>query len=240
MRTMTKKDGGRARFGLICVLAMAALVGCQENSTGYGAISPVTPAKPSLDLSASSGVPVAPPGPVDVPSLAATRSLGSRGSNAFALTPEERAFDMSQTTENLLASAGGFRLEIVPTLDDPGEQPPVVEPVPNWRLSGVLIGNGVMALLDTGAQTYEIRPGMMVPGTEWRVVAIDADRALLARDGNKLPREFFVGLSGPITGPGVTVQGGGGAGGGTGGTGGGPGGAPSGGPPRGGRGGLGG
>jgi hypothetical protein len=123
-------------------------------------------------------------------------------------------------------------LEVVPTLDDPEDEPPVYEPVPNWRLSGVLIGSGVMALLDTGPTTYEIRPGMQIPGTEWRVVAIDSDRALLARDGNKLPKEFYVGLSGPITGDGVTV-----AGGGTGGNAGGP--AGGGGNPRGGRGGLG-
>ena len=159
--------------------------------------------------------------------------MGARP-NPFALMPVEVAFDQSETSSRLLDTQGGFVLEVVPTLDDPEDAPPVVEPVPNWRLSGVLIGSGVMALLDTGPTTYEIRPGMQIPGTEWRVVAIDSDRALLAREGNKLPKEFYVGLSGPITGDGVTVAGGG-TGGNAGGTGGGPGG-----PPRGGRGGLGG
>ena len=227
MKGMTKTYGTRARLGLLCALAFATLVGCQENSVGYSAISPTTPPKPSLDLSANSGVPVAASGQVNVPDLATTRpNLASRGTNAFALTGEEVNFNLEQWTESFVSN-GGYVLEIEPTMDDPGSEPPVVEPVPNWRLSGVLIGTGVMALLDTGPRTYEIRPGMMVPGTEWRVVSIDSDRALLARDNNKLPKEFYVGLSGPITGPGVTIQGGGGGGGATGpsgGTGGGGGG----------------
>lgn len=213
MKGMATSSGSKGRFGLLCVLAFAALAGCQENSAGYGAITATTPQKPELDLSAPQGVPVAQSAPVDAVKLAATRPLGAR-SNPFALTPEESAFNQSQTGERVLGLFGGYALEITPTLDDPEDAPPVIEPVPNWRLSGVLIGTGVMALLDTGAVTYEIRPGMMVPGTEWRVVSIDADRALLAREGNRLPKEFYVGLSGPITGDGVTVAGGGAAGGG--------------------------
>jgi hypothetical protein len=207
---MATEIGGRARYGLLCVLALTALAGCQENSAGYSAISPRVPPKPALDLTAKSGVPVTQPRAVNPTELAQTRRIASR-SNAFALMGEEVAFNQSQWTESILAGSG-WDLEVVPTLDDPGTERPVIEPVPNWRLSGVLIGNGVMALLDTGRQTYEIRPGMQVPGTEWRVVAIDSDRALLAREGNKLPKEFWVSLSGPITGPGVTVEGQGGAG----------------------------
>jgi hypothetical protein len=124
---------------------------------------------------------------------------------------EERAFDMSQRTESVLNSLGGYAVVIEATFGGETDVRPVVEPVPNWRLSGTLIGQGVMALLDTGRITYEIRPGMMVPGTEWRVVSIDADRALLARDGAKLPKQFWVGLSGPIAGPGITIDSGQGA-----------------------------
>jgi len=217
MKGMTTRDGGKVRMSLICGLAVLALAGCQENSVAYAPITADTNIqKPASDLSAPSGVPVTAPGPVDLTQVAAAKNnLGAR-SNPFALLSEETAFNNSQMTERFLSTGGGYKLEIVPTLDDPGEQAPVIEPVPNWRLSGVLIGNGVMALLDTGAVTYEIRPGMMVPGTEWRVVSIDADRALLAREGNRLPKEFYVGLSGPITGPGVTVAGAGGPAGGTG------------------------
>jgi hypothetical protein len=226
---MTTRSGGRVRQGLICGLAVLALAGCQENSVAYAPIAPNTNVpKPAMDLSAPSGVPVTAPAPVDVTQVAAGKNLGSRP-NPFALLSEETEFDKSQMSERFLASAGGYDLEIVPTLEDPGAEAPRIEPVPNWRLSGVLVGNGVMALLDTGSQTYEIRPGMQIPGTEWRVVAIDADRALLAREGNKLPKEFYVGLSGPITGPGVTVAGGAAGGGGAAGNprgGSGPGGAP--------------
>ncbi len=223
MKGMANKDGGKVRLGLVCGLAFAALAGCQENTAGYAAITATTPPRPVLDLSAPVGVPVAPTESVDAVRLASTRPLGSR-SNPFALLSEEVGFQNGQTGERVLAGFGGYALEIVPTMDDPEDAPPVVEPVPNWRLSGVLIGTGVMALLDTGAITYEIRPGMTVPGTEWRVVSIDSDRALLARDGNRLPKEFYVGLSGPITGNGVTVAGGGATGGNTGGPGGGRGG----------------
>lgn len=230
---MTTNGGSKVRAILICGLACMALAGCQANTETYGPISATPAKKPELDLSAKSGVPVPQPEQVDAVKLASSRpNLGARP-NPFALMPVEVAFDQSETSSRLLDTQGGFVLEVVPTLDDPEDVAPVVEPVPNWRLSGVLIGSGVMALLDTGPTTYEIRPGMQVPGTEWRVVAIDSDRALLARDGNKLPKEFYVGLSGPITGNGVTVAGGGGNAGGP--AGGGPGG-----PPRGGRGGLGG
>jgi hypothetical protein len=229
---MTTSGGSKVRAILVCGLACMALAGCQQNTETYGPVTPTAARKPELDLSADRGVPVPQPEQVDAVKLASSRSLGARP-NPWALMPAEVAFDQSETSSRLLDSQGGFVLEVVPTLDDPEDAAPVYEPVPNWRLSGVLIGSGVMALLDTGPTTYEIRPGMQIPGTEWRVVAIDSDRALLAREGNKLPKEFYVGLSGPITGDGVTVAGGG-TGGNAGGTTGG------GGNPRGGRGGIGG
>ena len=82
------------------------------------------------------------------------------------------------------------------------EGPPIIiEPVPRWRLAGVVVGNGVIALLDTGSKVYDVRPGSVVPGTEWRVESIDQERAVLVRDSNKEPKRFEVGLQGPLGRP---------------------------------------
>lgn len=224
------KDGG---FKLVLILAVAAGVaaGCQKNDPAgsYGAISPVAPQEPELNLSANAGVPKQPGAPVSPQLIAESRTFSSRP-DPFALMPSERQFDLDQRTEGYLQANGSYAIYVEPELEDPGTaQPPVVEPLPAWRLSGVIIGNGVMALLDTGNRVYEIRPGMMVPGTQWRVVSIDAERALMRREGsNRLPSEFYVTLQGPIGG-GLNGGGGGGTGGG--------GGAPANNPGRGGGGG---
>ena len=218
MKRMATGNDGRVRIGLICVLAVAALAGCQENDPAgvYGGITPAAPQEPQLNLSANQGVPKQPGPPVDPSLLASNRQFGSRN-DPFALTGEESVFQNDQQVEGMLAASGNYALYIEPMIEDPGTQePPFFEPVPAWRLSGVIIGNGVMALLDTGTRVYEIRPGMMVPGTEWQVVAIDSERALMRRAGNKLPKEFEVTLQGPVGGgirPGAGGAAGGGAGG---------------------------
>ncbi|MEZ5163346.1 MAG: hypothetical protein R2688_06260 [Fimbriimonadaceae bacterium] len=49
---------------------------------------------------------------------------------------------------------------------------PRIEPRPTWRLSGIVISEGVvMALLDRGSSVDLIRSGSPVPGTEWVCVA---------------------------------------------------------------------
>jgi hypothetical protein len=213
MRLMVTGIDGRVRLALLCGLAVMALAGCQKNDPAgqYTPVSAASVPEPELNLTADRGVPVAPGPPVDPTVLASSRSFASRP-DPFALLGPERFFEGDQTTERFLAENNGFVLEIRPEEDaaEPSE-PPVFEPLPAWRLSGVIIGNGVMALLDTGRQVHEIRPGMLVPGqTEWRVVAIDSERALMRREpgSNKLPKEFEVTLQGPIGG-GLTGGGGG-------------------------------
>ena len=129
-------------------------------------------------------------------SLAANKTYGVR-SNAFALQTDERTFHNEQLTERFLAEHGGWvPFEVPPEVR---VQPLPVQPLPPWRLSGVIIGNGVLALLDTGTTVHTIRPGMTIPGTDWRVASIDDERAILVRD-NALPREFQVDLQGVIGG----------------------------------------
>jgi hypothetical protein len=209
MRRMATDNVRRARPYLFCALALVALAGCQENEQTFGPVTATPAQQPELNLSADRGVPVPPAGPVDPRLIAA--NVGSR-QDPWSLLSEEWTFEQSERTERFLGEVGGFRVDVAIEEDvETEEAPPVIEPVPQWRLAGVIIGQGVIGLLDTGRNTYEIRPGMTVPGTEWYVVSIDQEKAVLRRDGNKLPREFAVGLSGPI---GDGMGGGGGAAGG--------------------------
>ena len=86
-----------------------------------------------------------------------------------------------------------------------------VEPQPYRRLSGILIGDSVLAILEEGGKSTIVRPGMMIPDTNWRVVSIDKDKAILRREGPQLPHEVEVRLE--VGMPGFTNtgnQGGGG------------------------------
>lgn len=148
--------------------------------------------------------------------LAKKKYFPVRG-DAFALNSTERAFDRAQLAARLVSDSGGFsNMFSVP--DEAADLPPVSEPLPLWRLSGVVISDGVAALLETGTRTIEIRPGMKIPDTDWTVVSIDANRAVLKRSGNKLPKTFVVELKGSFS---SGTPGGGGGGGGGGSTGGG-------------------
>jgi len=92
-------------------------------------------------------------------------------------------------------------------------------PVPQgWRLSAILIGDGVGALLERApGDTIEIRPGQQIQGTEWTVVSIDEERAVLRRSADMRPSTFVVRLQSR----GADFGRGGGGGGNTGGGGGG-------------------
>jgi hypothetical protein len=73
-----------------------------------------------------------------------------------------------------------------------------LEPPPaGWRLAGVMTGNGISAIMTNGTfPALDIRPGSQIPGTEWYVVSIDAEKAVLRRTNNKRPREWVVRLQG--------------------------------------------
>ena len=237
MVRMSIRSGYRPASGLVFgLLAVLASVGCETNSPDrLTAVAAVDPPAPRLDLRADAGVPVNPTTPA-IPrnTLAGEREFGSRD-DPFSLMGVEQEYENAQRTEFFLGQAGGFGPLIGGASLAEVEVREIIEPVPLWRLSGVIIGNGVLALLDTGDVVHEVRPGSKVPNTEWTVVSIDSDRAVLRREGNKLPREFAVNLQGPIGGapPVVGAAGGVGGPGGPGGAAGPPGGGAAAGPPRG-------
>lgn len=126
--------------------------------------------------------------------LAKTKAFGWRP-DAFALLPSERDFDRQQSTLRLVGEGGGF-VTMFTTPEDVEAGPVALEPLPNWRLAGVVIGDGVAALLDMGGRTIDIRPGMKIPDSDWTVVSIDTERAVLRRTNGKLPKYFNVPLQG--------------------------------------------
>lgn len=167
----------------------------------------------------------------DVVTIAKGMSFSSRG-NDFALMSGEQAFDMEQRMLNLFEGGGGFFNAEFAT---PEERPVSEElrrvEIPMWRLSGIVIGESVSALLEKApGQTVSVRPGMVIDG-EWMCVSIDQEKAVFRRLDNAEPNTMEVRLSLPMGG------GGGGGGGNRGGAqqGGGPGGTQT--PGRGGRGG---
>ncbi|MGE0002395.1 MAG: hypothetical protein AB7F50_03745 [Fimbriimonadaceae bacterium] len=131
--------------------------------------------------------------------VASRYDFGRRG-DPFHMLMAECDFDSDQLAERVVADAGGF-VSFYAT-PDPGagaEAAEVVEPLPLWRLSGVILTDGVCALLDMGGRTIPIRPGMKIDGTDWTVVSINADSAVLKRSG-KSPSKFVVPLQGRLSG----------------------------------------
>jgi type IV pilus biogenesis protein PilP len=118
----------------------------------------------------------------------------------FSLLPSEKSYEHEQTAQNLAAMTGHFPMfyEAPPEIDTT----PEVEPQPYRRLAGIIIGDSVTALIDLGnGQIMEIHPGQRIPGTEWQVLSIDSEKAVLRRVGSrKLPSEVVVRLESPPPG----------------------------------------
>ena len=222
MLRMPINGAGLHRFAGACVFASAVLVlaGCVSNEARgprAKAASTVAPSNiPEPDISAVAGVPVSPAMPTVSPSSLSDGKMFVIRNDPFALSAVEVAFDGSQAAASLLTEMDWDTPGDL-SLDTESDTPRFfVEPVPQWRLSGIIIANGVLALLDTGSETIPIRPGTEIPDTEWTVVSIDAERAILRRTGNKRPSEFAVNLQGPFPGNLPNLGGGGGGGGGRG------------------------
>lgn len=211
---MTKTLG----TGLGLMVLTLSLVGCGQESTAptSNTVTGVARVKERPTITADAGIDLTNPETdmPDIMTVAGGKYFPSRR-DPFALLAAEMAFNQAQTAERILSDFGGFSMEF----QEPEEvtvDEPVLQPRPAWRLAGVVISDGVTALLDMGGgQVIEIRPGQRVGQTEWVCVSIDAERAVLRRGGNTLPREIVVNLEGPLSG---RPSGGGGGGGGTGGT----------------------
>ncbi|MBL8060288.1 MAG: hypothetical protein JNK63_06190 [Chthonomonas sp.] len=209
---------------LIAALIGLTMIGCGGGEPTVMADVPPPVLPPIEDVYADAGVPVtmvADPTFDRTKNLAATRTFGRR-SDPFSLLAVERTFESRQQAERARMEYGGW---FAPEFDwdsvgiSGTAQPQlVVEPQPYRRLSGILLGNGVAALIEwEDGRVFEITPGSQIPGTDWVVISIDSERAILRRSGNRLPKEIIVRL-----GPRGSEFGGGGGGGGGGGQGGGP------------------
>lgn len=204
----------RKSFGLAVIGLAVVVTGCQEASAPLTARTVTLPPNefdPGVDAGWGKGVAYGPPTLV---AEMKTRSSGNRGqsfaprNDPFALLGEERAFEVSQSSERFLSESGGFRFDYeAPT---PPADNDILEPQPYRRLAGVIVGESVLALIDMGdGRNLEIiRPGQRIPNSEWTVVSIDEEKAILKRSGNRLPRQIVVRLESPPFNPG---QGGGGA-----------------------------
>jgi hypothetical protein len=153
--------------------------------------------------------------------LVASR-YGAARRDPFALKAPERSYEVEQNSARLLNDMGSWSVMYTP----PAEKPPaaglIQDPQPYRRLSGIIVGDSINAILDSGdGSPVIIRPGMRVPNTEWTVVSIDEEKAILRRTGNKVPRQITVRLESPPPG-----MGGGNTGGAPGGPSGPPGGPP--------------
>lgn len=251
----------RVTFYALALTAASFLVGC--GGGGGGTIEPTSAVpkvkpidfKPDVDA----GIPVSQPESIDVEEtagrtyrdnlllLAARYPLMQVPAKAFDLRPGEKEYEAQQEMERFYGSSGQFAVSYTPPEDKVDTT--IFEPQPYRRLSGIVVGSAVTALIEMGnGKTELVRPGMKIPDSEWTVISIDDEKAVLRRSGNKAPKQIVVRLESPPAGTGPAANQGGGFGG-FGGPGGPPGGGP-GGPPgagfpggpggKGGRGGLGG
>jgi hypothetical protein len=178
--------------------ASAILAGCGSNEPSP---APVAVSTPPVDTSwvpkgIDAGLELPNQTPLDPATrkmLVASRPFTMR-SNPFALHPEEQAFERRQLGERLVQSEGFFGLRYTPPPEV--DNRPVFEEQPYRRLAGVIVGESVLAIIEMGdgQAPLIIRPGQRIPNSEWTVVSIDEDKAVLRRSGNKLPKEIVVRL----------------------------------------------
>lgn len=209
MNLVMKKSG----LSLAMIAALVA-TGCQES------LPPLTPPvvtlppnkfDPNVDAGWGKGVVV---GDAALIANLKTKTSGNLGqsfsprNDPFALLAEERSFESRQASERVFSESGSWRFdyEAPPPVNDVE----VLEPQPYRRLAGVIVGESVLALIDMGDGRLEIiRPGQRIPNSEWTVVSIDEDKAVLRRSGNRLPRQIVVRLESPPSGFGGGAQSGG-------------------------------
>lgn len=165
-----------------------------------------------LRINADAGVAVAPStDATEFTKLVAQRSgkLGPSRQDPFALRPVEKQYDLVQSVERLAGTEGGFPLFYEAKVNV--IEVPEIEPQPYRRLSGIVVGDTVLVIVELGpGNTQIVGPGQRIPTTEWTVASIDSEKAILRRGGNKLPKEIRVRLESPPAGLGPDFGGDGG------------------------------
>jgi hypothetical protein len=187
-------------FAGVLVLALA---GCSDPTAENlevgdvnGKLKSLTP--PPSSVAAGVALPqVSDPSFEQTKTVANNKFFGQRR-NPFALLPVEAKFERDQYREWATNELGGWfepQYEVPDETVILPEERIVVEQQPYRRLSGVILGNGVAALIEMeDGRVYEIVPGVTIPGTNWTVVRIDSDTATLYRPGNTRPNTISVRL----------------------------------------------
>lgn len=183
------------------ILAGAGIALCSIAVIGCGS-SPEVPASSALSVpdvkvpvTAEAGVPVSQSTDEKAfASLVANKSFVSRP-DPFALRPSEQQYEKLQESLRLFGETGGFRTDYTPPEEKVEEQAQPLETQPYRRLAGIVVGDSIFALIDMGdGQLQLIRPGQQIPNSEWTVVSIDSEKAVLRRSGNVRPRQIVVPL----------------------------------------------
>jgi len=183
--------------GAAVLLGAGFTVGCKGPSTAADSGSSVlpTPATPKIDWGTDVGLPLdtQTPNPKELSNLVASLDVQHR-QDPFSLTPQEKAYDTAQATERLVSVGGNMATDYEPP-PPPDDTPLAEEPQPYRRVSGILVGDSVLAIIEMGeGQPAIVRPGMYVPGTPWFVVSIDEEKVVLRRAGNVNPKTITVRL----------------------------------------------
>ena len=228
MNTMKEELKALAAGAFAFALAGCNITGAMDPPPAFPSGTVVGDAKKPFVPNADAGLPVTPdPDTKKLANLVATKaaagSFGTARSDPFALTADERIFETQQTGERLFSGPSGFttQLTLKPQVEDEIVAP---EPQPYRRLSGIVVGDSILAILEEqGRDPVIVTPGSQIPNSPWRVVSIDQDKAVLRRSGKVKPTQIVVRLETPRYGTAAP----------TGGQGGFPGGPP-GGPPGGG------
>lgn len=194
----------RMKSNALAALAIGLIglgvIGCGGSESADNSTRPMpmgkAPEMPKLE--AEAGVRVASlvdPTHAELRNQAEMMEIAAR-TDPFALLAVERAFDAAQSSERVLNDSGSFTMYY--------EEPPrqaveeqVDERQPLRRLAGIARGEGVVALIEMeDGKVYEVRPGSKIEGSEWTVLSIDSDGAVLRREGGRRPREIYVRLQG--------------------------------------------
>lgn len=188
---------------LAAVLAGCNVTGAMTPASAFPTGSPKGPkfTAPNSDA----GLAVAPSlDPTKLAKLVVSRNssgaFGTSRTDPFALTAEEKTFENQQTVERFFAG-NGFGT-FVSEKEQVDEQLMPEEAQPYRRLSGIVVGDSVLAILEEeGKSPIIVTPGMQIPNSPWRVVSIDQDKAILRRPGKVKPNQIIVRLEQPRYNP---------------------------------------